>query len=380
MLLKNAEIFCPDGCFRRGNVIIRNGKITSVSYTPADLNHETEVIDLNGKYLVPGYIDIHTHGCDGQDFCDNSPEKIEKLSRYLGSQGVTSYLGTTMSYDEKTLTDILSGCVDYINKPGSGAVLRGINLEGPFFNKLKKGAQNEKYITAPDIELFKRLNNACAGNIKIVDIAPELKGSSEFIKEASQSCCVSLAHTNADYEQASAAFASGATHVTHLFNAMPGFNHRDPSVVGAALDNASHAELICDGIHIHPSVIRAVFKMFTANRICLISDSMRACGLNDGSYTLGGQKVTVTGAKAVLDDNTIAGSVTSLAKCVRNAVSFGIRPEDAIMAATLTPARAADIDSVTGSIETGKCADLQILDKNLMPEKVFVCGKPLNCQ
>lgn len=372
MLIKNAVFLSPDGKFKKGNISFFGGKITGVGEVTS-LRDET--IDAKGNYVVPGYVDIHTHGCNGADFCDTDIGTIETLKTFLASEGVTSFLGTTMSYGEKRLSQIISESKSFMNIKSHGAVLRGINLEGPFICKSKKGAQNGKYIINPDIDMFRRLYDLSGGNIRIVDIAPDTDNAMQFIEQASKLCTVSLAHTNADYGTALKAFENGASHVTHLYNAMPAFTHREPSVVGASADMAKHVELICDGIHIHPSVVRATFEMFSEKRICLISDSMRACGLADGVYTLGGQDVTVNGAKATLSDGTIAGSVTSLAGCVRKAISFGIEPEKAIYSATMSPAEACGISDVTGSIEVGKDADIQILDKNFMPLEIFIAGK-----
>ena len=220
--------------------------------------------------------------------------------------------------------------------------------------------------------MFQRLYDASKGMIKIVDIAPEVSGSMDFIEEISQKCRVSLAHTNTNYETAIEAFERGATNVTHLFNAMPPLNHRDPSLVGAAFEKADFVEVICDGIHLHPTIIKIIFHLFSEDRVCLISDSMRACGLKDGDYTLGGQTVTVEGSKATLQDGTIAGSVTCLSKCFRNAVEFGIPLEKALVSATITPAKAAGLQNITGSITVGKDADLVEIGRASCRERVYV--------
>ena len=282
--------------------------------------------------------------------------------------------GEDYGFDEPILTNIFNIAKPYINKETGGAVLRGINMEGPFFNKAKKGAQAEKYIVDPEIEMFDRLYELSGDAIKLIDVAPELPGAVPFIERASKKCVVSIAHTTANYDQAKAAFAAGASHVTHLFNAMPPFNHRDPGVVGAASDDAAHVEMISDGIHLHPAVVRSVFRWFGAERVCLISDSMRAAGMPNGVYSLGGQTVYMTDGKATLEDGTIAGSATCLAECFRRAVSFGVPLDAALRAATINPAQAVGLFDELGSITAGKRADILVLDETLHPEKIFIGG------
>lgn len=377
MIIRNGKIFTENAEFVAADIQMENGIITKVA--PAG-TLEGEGIDAAGKYVTPGFVDIHIHGSAGADFCDTtdgSAEYVKTMSNYLGSQGVTTFLGTTMAFSEEILEGIFKTVKPLFNQEGNGAVLRGVNMEGPFFNKEKKGAQAEKYIICPDADMFDRLNEASGNNIRLVDIAPELEGSVEFIRHASQKCTVSLAHTSATYEQAKEGFAAGASHVTHLFNAMPAFTHRAPGVVGAASDDAAHVEIICDGIHLHPAVIRAVFQWFGKDRVCLISDSMRASGMPNGEYTLGGQKVIVKDGKATLENGTIAGSATCLAACFRNAVKFGVPMETALKAATINPAQAVGLFDTVGSITEGKRADVLVLNEELMPEHIFVGGNQL---
>ena len=215
--------------------------------------------------------------------------------------------------------------------------------------------------------MFRRLQKKAEGLIRFCDIAPETDGAMDFIRELKDEVRISLAHTTADYDTAREAFIHGARHVTHLFNAMPPFSHRAPGVIGAAAENPDViAELICDGIHIHPSAVRAAFRLFGDERICLISDSMMATGLSDGEYTLGGQAVTVRGNLATLADGTIAGSVTNLMDCLRTAVQkMGIPLEDAVRCASLNPAKAIGVDALYGSIEAGKKGDVVLLRKDL---------------
>ncbi len=372
MILKNGRIFTEDARLVPADVEIAGGRIARVA--EAGTLHGADVVDAAGKIVAPGFVDIHIHGSKGSDFCDAEPSAIETMEDYLGSEGVTSFCGTTMAFDEPILSNIFDVAKPYIGTERGGAVLRGINMEGPFFNKAKKGAQAEKYIVDPDIEMFARLWERSGENIKLLDVAPELPGAVPFIERASKRCVVSIAHTTANYEQAKAAYAAGASHATHLFNAMPPFAHRDPGVVGAASDDAAHVEIISDGIHLHPAVVRSVFKWFGAERVCLISDSMRAAGMPNGVYSLGGQTVYMTDGKATLEDGTIAGSATCLAECFRRAVSFGVPLEQALRAATINPAQAVGLFDELGSITEGKRADVLLLDETLHPEMIFIGG------
>lgn len=375
MILQNGSIFTALGRFMPADVRIEDGRIAEVA--PAGSLSGGEVLDASGKYVTPGFVDIHIHGAAGEDFCDSvdgDAKHVRAMQQYLGSQGVTSFLGTTMAFSEEILGGIFSTIRPLLGAEGEGAVLRGVNMEGPFFNKSKKGAQAEKYIIDPDWEMFQRLFEASGGSIRLLDVAPELPGAMEFIQKAAKLCTVSIAHTSATYEQAKDAFAHGASHTTHLFNAMPAFTHRAPGVVGAAADDAAHVEMICDGIHLHPAVVRAVFALFGAERVCLISDSMRACGMPNGVYTLGGQTVYMTDGRATLEDGTIAGSATCLAECFRRAVKFGVPLESALRAATINPAQAAGLFDELGSVTAGKRADLLVLGRDLVPEAIFIGG------
>lgn len=372
MILKNGLVFTEDARFVQADVEIKDGKIAKVA--PAGSLEGADAVDVSGKYVTPGFVDIHIHGSKGSDFCDAGAEHIETMAKYLAGEGVTSFCGTTMAFDEPILSNIFDIAKPYINKETGDAVLRGINMEGPFFSKAKKGAQAEKYIVDPDIEMFDRLFERSGNAIKLVDVAPELPGAVPFIEKASKKCVVSIAHTTANYEESKNAFEAGATHVTHLFNAMPPLNHREPGVVGAASDYAQHVEMISDGIHLNPAVVRIVFRLFGAERVCLISDSMRAAGMPNGVYSLGGQTVYMTDGKATLEDGTIAGSATCLAECFRRAVSFGVPLEDALRAATINPAQAVGLYDELGSITEGKRADVLVLDDKLQPEKIFIGG------
>ncbi len=375
LTIKNGLIFTETAEFVKADVVCDGGKIVEILKPGTKTNEQA--IDAEGKYILPGLIDIHTHGSMGSDFCDAEKQGLQKMSDYLAQCGVVGFCGTTMAYDEEILNNIIDTYNQFTKENTEGAKLLGINMEGPFFNKEKKGAQAEKYIVSPDIEMFNRLYERSGETIKLIDIAPETQGAIEFIQNAGKKCVVSIAHTTADYDTCIEAFENGATHVTHIFNAMPAFNHRKPGVVGAAFDKAKFVEVISDGIHLHPAVIRSLFSWFGAERICLISDSMRACGMPNGEYTLGGQKVFMKDKLATLEDGTIAGSAVNLYECFTRAVSFGITLENALRAATINPATAIGIFDKTGSITKGKCANIVIADKELNIENVIINGKKI---
>lgn len=329
------------------------------------------IIDASEKYVIPGLVDIHSHGAVGHDFCDADVDGLEAILRFEKSCGITSYCPTSMTYSFEILKDIFSS-VKNISADSNMANIVGINMEGPFISFKKMGAQNEIYIQKPDVEMFRQLNRICDNKIKLVTIAPEIEDADAFIAELKNEVNISIGHTDANYECAMVAFAAVANHVTHLCNAMPSFHHRDTGVFGAAADNEKvFVELICDGIHIHPSMIRTIFKIFGSDRVCLISDSMEATGMEDGKYQLGGQEVFKNGFHATLTDGTLAGSASNLFDCMKNAVDFGIPLEAAIKSATATPAKSIGAYPNIGSLQVGAKADVLIVSKDMELEKVL---------
>ena len=369
IMTMKAYIFTDNG-FIPGRVEYDNGIITEV--VPLD---ESELTDEEREdYIIPGLIDIHLHGSMGADFCDASAALVEKIAEYERSVGVTSICPATMTYDEETLTKIMTETAEYKanhNKDNAADIV-GIYLEGPFISYEKRGAQNPKYIMRPDTSMIKRLNAASGGLIKVVTVAPEEDGAIDFIEEMHKDMICSIAHTTADYETASRAIRAGASHVTHLYNAMPPLLNRAPGVVGAAFDDKqTFVEIITDGVHVHPSLVRATFEMFGADRIVLISDSCEATGMPDNEYALGGQPVYKKGNLVTLSDGTIAGSVTNLFDCMKMAVKMGIPKEDAIKAATINPAKSIGVYDRLGSIEIGKKAGMIVCDKDLNLKRVI---------
>lgn len=366
MIIGNANVFV-DGKFRLASVTIEGDKIVSIGEAniPCD-------VDAEGKYLVPGFVDVHTHGAMNEDFSDGKPEGLPKMARYYAQNGVTSFLATTMTLKEKTLTPAMEAIRDFV-RPQDGAKCAGIHLEGPFLSYAKRGAQAAENLHAPDAAMFHRLNAASGNQVRLVTVAPEEPGAMDFIREVSKVCTVSVGHTTADYDTAVAAYEAGATHATHLFNGMPAFAHRAPGVVGAAYDKMATAELICDGMHIHPSAIRVAFQLFGKNLV-VISDSLRCAGMPDGDYELGGQPIEMKDGKATLKGSeTLAGSSSNLLAEVKNLVSFGFSLEDAIYAVTAAPAKAARLDKI-GTIEAGKQADLLLLTDALELDSVYIDG------
>ena len=367
MLLIHAKYLDEDFRLVQGDIEIEDGKILRVG---KDLPRKEEdlAVDCAGSYtVVPGFVDVHIHGCAGADTCDATREALEAMAAFLLAHGVTSFCPTTMTTSRETIQAALLAAKDMMDHPmEGGARVVGVNMEGPFIAKERKGAQKEEDILPPDFPLFQQFYEESGGIVRLVDVAPEQPGGLDFVEKASQLCTVSIAHTNADYDQAKAAFDKGVTHATHLFNAMSGLHHRKPGVVGAVFDDSRvRGELICDGFHIHPAVLRAAFRLL-GDRALIVSDSMRANGMPEGeAFDLGGQMVTVHQGKALLPDGTIAGSVTNLHQEIKNLVSFGVPFEQAVKAATLLPARAIGLDGEIGSIAPGKRADLVVLDENL---------------
>ena len=366
MIIKGGKVFQEDGSFLEQALYINDHRLVD----KAEYQDDGKVIDAEGLLVLPGLVDIHSHGAAGEDFSDGNPEGLKKILQYEKRCGITSYCPTSMTFPKERLRQIFASIKGAQTEEGAKVV--GINMEGPFLDPAKKGAHVEEWIAAPDAAFVRELNQDVDGLVRLVTLAPNMDGAEEFIKEMHEEVCISLGHTAADYDCASRAMKLGAHHVTHLYNAMQPFGHRAPGLIGAAMDDPEcMVELICDGYHIHPSAIRAAFRMFGPERVILISDSMRATGMENGTYELGGQEVTVKNRKAVLKDGTLAGSATNLYGCMCKAVEFGIPLEQAIMAATANPARSIGIFDYVGSIRIGKQADLLLVSENLELKRVI---------
>lgn len=376
MFYKNARIFCADHQFHLGAFEVKDGRFGRIlpDTVPED------AIDLQGATVIPGLVEVHSHGNSGADFSDGDYEGLKAMARFYASVGVTSFAPASMTLPYDILEKAFATGVQlHKEAPEGHARFMGIQMEGPYFSYKKRGAQNPDYLKEPDFEGFQKLWEGCEGLIKIVDVAPELPGAAEFVEKASKLCTVSIAHTDSDYDHAKAAFDAGATHVTHLYNAMPAISHRNPGVIPAAVENKNvRAEIICDGFHIHPAAVRLAFAMFK-DRMVLISDSGRCAGKEEGyQFDLGGQMAEIRGGVAKLvGSDTIACSASDMWKCLVNAISWGVPEEEAVCAATYNPACAISADKVIGSIEEGKYADFLVCAPDYSSKRVFLGGKEL---
>ena len=376
MFFKNARIFGSDFQFHTGAFEVVNGKFGAVlpESVPAD------AIDLEGATVIPGLVEVHSHGNSGADFSDGDYEGLKAMARYFAQCGVTSFAPASMTLPYDVLEKAFANAKKLVEENIEGlSVLRGIQMEGPYFSYKKRGAQNADYLKEPDFEGFKSLFEGCGGLVKIVDIAPELPGAAEFVAKAKDLCTVSIAHTDSDYDNAKAAIDAGVTHLTHLYNAMPGITHRAPGVIPAAVENGNvQAEIIADGYHIHPAAVRLAFTMFK-NRMILVSDSGRCTGQAEGyQFDLGGQMAELRGGVAKLvGTETIACSASNMWACLCNVLSWGIPEEEAVRAATYNPAKAIGAEALVGSIEEGKVADFLIVAPGYSAKRVFLAGKEI---
>ncbi len=374
MIIRNAAIYGSDHQFRKGMLYVHGERLGD-----APAGEVEESVDAEGLYALPGLVDLHFHGAVGHDLCDADLAGLAAIAEFEAEHGVTAICPATMTFPEEILTGVLRTAAAYHADTGSDLV--GINMEGPFLNPAKAGAQDPQYVIPADAEMFGRLQEAAGGLVRLVDVAPEIPGNLEFIRRVSPSVRVSLAHMDADYDTALEAFAAGAKQLTHTFNAMPQMAHRMPGPVAAGAECGADAELIADGIHVHPAMVRLLFRLYGMEHVILISDSMRACGLPDGEYTLGGQAVTVRGKRAVLTEHpdTIAGSVTCLYDCMKEAViGMGVPLENAVRAASENPARALGLFPDYGSLAAGAYANIILADRELNIRAVYHRGKRIS--
>ena len=376
MFYKNARIFTSDFTFRTGAFEVKDGVFGEI----LPENVPDDAIDLGGATVIPGLIEIHSHGNSGADFSDGDYEGLKAMARYYAQCGATSFAPASMTLPYDVLEKAFGNARKLVDEKIEGlSVLRGIQMEGPYFSYKKRGAQNADYLKEPDFEGFKKLYDGCGGLVTIVDIAPELPGAADFVAKAKDLCTVSIAHTDCTYDDAKAAIDAGVTHLTHLYNAMPGITHRAPGVIPAGVENPNvQAEIICDGFHIHPAAVRLAFTMFK-NRMILVSDSGRCTGQSEGyQFDLGGQIAELRGGVAKLaGTETIACSASNMWKCLQNTISWNVPEEEAVRAATYNPAKAIGALDVVGSIETGKVADFIITNAGYTEKRVFLAGKEI---
>ena len=373
MIIQNALIYSPEHSFVPGSLYIDGERLADRT-----ADHEEDAFDAQGLYALPGLVDLHFHGAMGYDLCDADERGLQDIANFEAQQGVLAICPATMTFPESHLIRVMKAAAEHRN--GKGADLIGLNMEGPYLSPDKAGAQDPQYVIPADAEMFSRLQEAAQGLIKLVDVAPEVPGNLDFIRKMSGQVRISLAHTATDYDTAAEAFAAGAKQLTHTYNAMPSMSHRMPGPIPAGAEHGADAELIADGIHVHPAMVRLLFKLYGPEHILLISDSMRACGLPDGEYTLGGQAVTVRGRRAVLTEHpeTIAGSVTCLYDCMKEAVlRMGIPLEDAVRAASENPARALGVSADYGTLAPGAYANVILADKELNIRSVYQKGKKI---
>lgn len=370
MKIVNAKIFTKNFTFEEGSLQTKADKIVSVN------NEDQEVIDAQGLNVIPGLIDIHFHGSVRHDFMEGTVEALDAISRYQASQGITAICPATMTMSKE---DILKACENAKNYQvkEDGADLVGINMEGPFVSERKVGAQNPAYVIKPDVNFFREAQKASGNLIKLMAIAPETEGALEAIAELKGEVLPSIAHTVANYDIAKKAIDLGAKHITHLYNAMPGLAHREPGPIAAGSDSPEcDAEIILDGVHIHPAAARCAFRLFGKERMILISDSMMAVGLPDGEYELGGQKVYVKGRLATLASGTIAGSATNLYECMKTAYQKMDLPiETVVRCATYNPAKSIKVLDRYGTLEEGKIASFLFVDNDLNLKGIVLRGK-----
>ncbi|MCR5476256.1 MAG: N-acetylglucosamine-6-phosphate deacetylase [Lachnospiraceae bacterium] len=377
MKITGASVFTQDGSFSQKDLYIKEGLF-------ADGPTEgEEAVDAAGCYAIPGLIDIHFHGAVGEDVCDGNARAFEKIAAYEVSRGITAICPATLTLPVEELKQVLSLGAAFAARGDDGlSDLVGFNMEGPFISPVKRGAQNAEFIRKCDPGIVEAFYEASGGLLKIIGLAPEENPDFEsYIAAVKDRVIVSLAHTASDYDTARKAFDAGACHAVHLYNAMTGMSHREPGVVGAVFDSGHvTAELICDGIHIHPAAVRATFQMMGPRRMILISDSMRSTGMPDGEYDLGGLPAVKKGREVRLKDGgAIAGSASDLMDCLRTAVlEMGIPLETAVAAATVNPARRIGIYDRYGSLEPGKLADVVLLSKkDLSLVRVYRKGSPV---
>lgn len=373
MLIKNCKIIFHDR-IEDGSILIENGKIKAINPITHDDN---DIIDAEGSYVSPGFIDVHIHGAGGYDTMDGTYDALNHISKSISKHGTTSFLPTTMTCAIDDIRKSIEAIAKAKEIGTEGANVLGAHLEGPFINPEMIGAQNPKYVENPSIETFKSMVGEHIDAITSITLAPEVEGAKELISYLKENnITVSMGHTKATYNEAIEGVKCGVCHSTHLFNAMTGLHHREAGVVGAIFDSEITTETISDGIHISYPSLRIAYKQKGIDKVLLVTDAMMACSMPDGMYSLGGQDVVVKEGAARLANGALAGSVLTLDAAVRNVVKNSNYPlYEVVKMATLNPARLCKVENRKGSIKEGFDADLLIFDEDITIKKVIINGK-----
>lgn len=372
MIIKNCKIIFTDR-IEEGSVLIKDGKIAEIN--PRE--NDDEILDAEGLYLSPGFIDIHIHGAGGYDTMDGTIEAINTISKVIMNHGTTSFLPTTMTVSIEDINKSMKVIKKLKEEGSEGANVLGAHLEGPFISPKAIGAQNSEYLLKPSIENYKKIVEGCEDAVTSITLAPEVEGANELIEYLSSNGIVcSAGHTKADYKEMMESIKHGISHTTHLYNAMTGFTHREPGVVGAVFDSDITTETISDGIHISYPALKLAYKVKTTDKVMLVSDAMMACCMKDGKYALGGQDVYVKEGAARLENGALAGSVLTIDKAVENVYkNCNIPLHEAVKMAAYNPAKHCGVEDRKGLINKGYDADLILFDENINIKKVFINGK-----
>jgi N-acetylglucosamine-6-phosphate deacetylase len=373
MIINNCKIIFQDR-IEAGSVLIRDGKILKIN--PENLIGD-EVIDGEGCYLSPGFIDVHIHGAGGCDTMDGTSEAINTISKVIAKYGTTSFLPTTMTCDLEDIKKSVSAAAECMASGTEGAEVLGVHLEGPFISPQMIGAQNPNYVKKPSIDDFKFIAGDYISAIKSITLAPEVEGAEELIKYVnSLGVVISIGHSKATYKEAVDGIKWGIGHSTHLYNAMTPLNHREPGVVGAIFDTDITTETISDGIHISYPSLRIAYKQKGFDKVLLVTDAMMACGMPEGKYALGGQDVFVKDGAARLKEGNLAGSILTLDKAIRNVYKNNNYPlYDIVKMATYNGAKHCGVADRKGLIKEGYDADLVLFDEDINIKKVIIKGK-----
>lgn len=382
MIIKNGLVFTEEKTFEQKELYIKKGRIVE---SEAELSEEErEVYDASDCYVIPGLVEVHSHGAVGYDVNMANKEGLKKLLRYERAHGVTSYCPTTMTLPKEMLLGVcqmlraavkeqeeaLNAEAEVAEEEREARIV-GIHLEGPFLEESKRGAHTKEFLSGADASFVRKCMEASGGLVRLMTLAPEVEGNVELIEEMGKEIHFSLGHTKATYETSKKAILAGADHITHLYNGMGEMTAREPGAIGAAKDMQScYVEVICDGIHVHESMVKLAFDMYK-DRMVLVSDSICAAGLEDGEYNFVGFKIFVKNGLATFENGTIVGSVSTLFDCMRHAMEIGIPMEEAVAAATMNPAKSIGIYDEVGSLTPGKRADVLILDRDFELKKVL---------